>query len=318
MQVRRASARFSQLGQPEGGAPRLVLTAALGTSWGGNSLGASYTRQRGGPFDSNLAQVNYSRDLGYWGYVGVVAFKDIASGANTLALSWSRALDSRHSAGMSVQRQAGSGADSTLFQAQVQRNPSFGSGLGYQLTTESGGRQMAQAQLQGEYAVLTGGVARRGSDVETRAGAAGGFTWVDGSFFAGRRIEGGIAVVDVGGHEGVRVLQDNQIVARTDARGRAFVTGLRGYQPQPRGHRCGRPADGRGTAGAGDPAHARRPKRGAHRLPRAARPLRQPAPGGRAGPAGDARRPAGDRRRGAPLPRGPGRPGPTWPGWPRA
>jgi len=231
VQVRRASARFSQLGQPEGGAPRLVLTAALGTSWGGNSLGASYTRQRGGPFDSNLAQVNYSRDLGYWGYVGVVAFKDIASGANTLALSWSRALDSRHSAGMSVQRQAGSGADSTLFQAQVQRNPSFGSGLGYQLTTESGGRQMAQAQLQGEYAVLTGGVARRGSDVETRAGAAGGFTWVDGSFFAGRRIEGGIAVVDVGGHEGVRVLQDNQIVARTDARGRAFVTGLRGYQP---------------------------------------------------------------------------------------
>ncbi len=231
LQVRRASPRFSQLGQAETGAPRLVVTAAAGTSWGGHSVGVSYTRQRGGAFDTHLAQVNYSRDLGAWGYLGVVAFRDLAGGGKTLGLSWSRALDSRHSAGVSMQRQSANGTDSSFFQAQVQRNPSFGPGLGYQLVTESGNRQMVQAQWQTDYAVLTGGVARRRSEVDTRVGAAGGVAWVDGSLFAGRRIEGGIAVVDVGGHEGVRVMQDNQIVAHTDARGRAFVTGLRGYQP---------------------------------------------------------------------------------------
>ena len=133
---------------------------------------------------------------------------------------------------MGLQRQRGiSGGNETVLQAQVQRNPGFGSGLGYQLLAESGDRQLAQAQWQGPYAVLHGGTARRGGDVEARAGAAGGLAWVDGSLFASRRIDGGIAVVDVGGYEGVRVMQDNQAVARTDARGRAFVGGLRGYQP---------------------------------------------------------------------------------------
>lgn len=235
LQVRRASPRFSQLGQPEalaGGSPRLVLTAALGTSWGGHSLGASFTRQAGGALDTRLAQINYSRDLGAgWGYVGLVAFRDFRGGGTTLGLSWSTALDARHSAGVSVQRQSGDGAgDRTLVQAQVQRNPSFGSGWGYQLTAESGARQMAQAQWQGEHAVLGGGVARRSGETGTRLSAAGGLAWVDGSGFAGRRIEGGLAIVDVGGHENVRVTQDNQVVSRTDARGRAFVSGLRGYQ----------------------------------------------------------------------------------------
>ncbi len=236
LQVRRSSVRFSQLGQPDasqGGAPRLVLTAALGTSWRGNSLGASFTQQRGGAFPAKLAQLNFSRDLGYWGYVGLVAFRDLSpGGSRTIGLSWSRALDARHSAGVSVQRQSGgTGGDQVLVQTQLQRNPSFGSGLGYQMTVEDGGHQTLQAQWQAEHAQLTGGVARRGHDTETRAGASGGLAWVDGSFFASRRIEGGIAIVDVGGHPGVHVTQDNQIVARTDAQGRAFVTGLRGYQP---------------------------------------------------------------------------------------
>lgn len=234
VQLRHASRGFSQLGMEQGSAPRTVLTASAGTSWRGHSVGVSWAEQRGGRFDSKLAQVNYGRDMGRWGYLGFILLRDFMRGGSgtAMGLSWSRALDDRHGMGVSVQRQrALDGGNDTLLQAQVQRNPDFGAGLGYQLLAESGGRQMVQAQWQGQHAVLNGGVGRRNRDVETRVGASGGLAWLDGSVFAGRRIDGGIAVVDVGGHPGVRVMQDNQIVASTDKRGRAFVSGLRGYQP---------------------------------------------------------------------------------------
>ncbi|MFG6429202.1 fimbria/pilus outer membrane usher protein [Roseateles sp. LYH14W] len=234
LQVRHASPRFSQVGQPNAMAARTVVTAAVGTSWAGQSLGVSIARQSGGAVQSKLAQVNYSRDLGYWGYVGLIVFRDLGPGGSgsVMGLSWTRALDARHGVSVGVQRQPGlDGSNQTVVQTQLQRNPAFGSGVGYQVMAETGGRQLVQAQWQGDHAVLTGGAGRRGREVETRIGASGGAAWVDGSFFAGRRIDGGIAVVDVGGYEGVRVTQDNQDVARTDARGRAFVSGLRGYQP---------------------------------------------------------------------------------------
>ncbi|KAK6024708.1 spore Coat Protein U domain protein [Ostertagia ostertagi] len=194
----------------------------------------SLAQQRGGNVESKIAQVNYSRDFGGLGYIGLVVFRDLSpgGGGSSIGLTWSRALDARHGASVGVQRQPNiNGGHETVVQAQVQRNPAFGTGLGYQLMAETSGRQIAQAQWQAEHAVFSGGVARRGRDVETRAAASGGLAWLDGSVFAGRRIEGGIAVVNVGDYEGVRVLQDNQLVARTDSRGRAFVSGLRGYQP---------------------------------------------------------------------------------------
>ncbi|MFG6414737.1 fimbria/pilus outer membrane usher protein [Roseateles sp. DC23W] len=233
VQVRHASSRFSQQGLGEGTAPRTVVTAAAGTAWRGHSFGVSFAQQRGGRFESKLAQFNYGRDLGRWGYLGLIVLRDFSPGGNgnTVGLSWSRALDERHGAGASLQRQRGlDGGYENVLQAQFQRNPAFGTGLGYQLLAEGDNRQFAQAQWQGERAVLSGGVARRGRDTEVRAGASGGLAWMDGSFFAGRRVDGGIAIVDVGGHAGVRITQDNHIVARTDAQGRAFVSGLRGYQ----------------------------------------------------------------------------------------
>lgn len=241
VQWRRMSAGFTQLGQPAAPAPRSVLALAMGTSWAGQGVGVSFTRQHGGGVDTRLAQVNYGRELGRWGHVSALLFRDLArggrgaggsGGGTTLALSWSLALDDRHSAGVSVQRQPDlQGRATTVVQTQVQRNPAFGSGLGYQVLASSDGHQLAQTQWQGDQVVLQGAVGRRGGVMEARAGASGGLAWVDGSGFASRRIDGGIAVVDVGGHEGVRVTQDNQVIARTDARGRAVLTSLRGYQP---------------------------------------------------------------------------------------
>lgn len=234
VQWRQASAGFRQIGQAEGRAPRTVLTAALGSSWRGHALGASLALQRGGTVESRLAQLNYSRDLGRWGYLGLIVLRDLGRGGSgtSLGLTWSHALDARQGVGVAVQRQPRlDGGQETVVQAQFQRNPAPGTGLGVQLLAGSDGHQLAQAQWQGDMAVLNGGVARRNGLVESRVGASGGVAWLDLSLFAGRRVEGGIAIVDVGGRPGVRVTHDNQDVATTDRRGRAFVTGLRGYQP---------------------------------------------------------------------------------------
>lgn len=234
LQVRQASPRFRQLGESQviGEAPRRSLNLAIGRSWSGQALGLAYAQQSGNALTAaKLLSVNYGVDLRRWGSVGVGVFRDLRQRATSIGISWSVAIDQRHSAGVNVQRQPDSdGRVHQTQQTQVQRNAPFGRGLGYQLLTETGGRHVAQAIWQGDGAVFNGGVAKRGGDTDLRAGASGGVAWMDGSVHTSRRIEGGIALVEVGNHPDVRISHDTQIVARTDAKGRAFISGLRGYQ----------------------------------------------------------------------------------------
>jgi outer membrane usher protein len=254
LQLQRASAGFTQAGDalPDavtgsagtaGRGARWSAAAALGTSWAGHALGIGYVRQderaSGGAQPARLLSLNWGRELGGWGYLSLVALRDLGGGgSSTLALAWSHALGERGSAGVSLMRQrapaavSGSSGDSQQLQLQFQQNPPLGRGLGYQLLSEAGEqrRSMAQAAWQGERFTLSGGVARLGRQTELRAGASGGLAWLDGSLYPSRRIEGGFVVVQVADYPGVGVLHDNQEVARTDGRGRAFIGGLRGYQ----------------------------------------------------------------------------------------
>jgi len=235
VQLRHASKHFAQVGQSAGSAPGTSLALALGRSWASQSLGLSYLQQAAGLQDpAKLLSLNYGRDLGAGGYLGLFLLRDLGPrGGSTVALTWSRALDARTAASASLVRNrqpdSAGGGDQQL-QLQVQQNPLLGEGLGYQLLAESGGRRLAQVQWQGSAAQLNAGVAQSRGGRDLRVGASGGLAWMDGSMFASRRVEGGFALVDVADYEGVRVWHDQQVVARTDARGRAFVTGLRGYQ----------------------------------------------------------------------------------------
>jgi outer membrane usher protein len=56
---------------------------------------------------------------------------------------------------------------------------------------------------------------------------------MDSHLFAGRRIDGSFALVEVPGQQGVMVYADNQPVARTDRDGFALVPRLRAYQHNP-------------------------------------------------------------------------------------
>ena len=237
LQLRKASRGFVQAGQSALPVPGSGLNAglsyalSLGRSWRGQSLGLGYVRQAG-PGGARLASLNYGRDLGRAGFLGLFLLKDFGPGRSaTLALSWSYALDERTSTGTSlVRNQDGDAPARQQLQVQLQHNPPLGEGLGYQLLAESGGRRVAQANWQGEAVTLNAGAARANGVQDWRAGASGGVAFVGGSVYASRRVEGGLALVQVADYPDVRVWHDNQVVARTDSRGRALISGLRGYQ----------------------------------------------------------------------------------------
>ncbi|MDH0863181.1 fimbria/pilus outer membrane usher protein, partial [Mitsuaria sp. GD03876] len=238
VQVKRASAGFTQLGSPV--LPKWSVSASIGTSWRQWGLGLGVVNQ-GAPqrpapdgqlqVANQLWSFNASRSLGNWGFFGLSALRAGHGGGTAISVFWSLLLDGNKSLSTAWQGQRGAGQQSRdLWQVQLQSNPPIGEGIGYQLLAESSGRQQAQAQWQTNRVALDGGVSRLAGKTDVRLGASGGLAYVDGGAYASRRIDGGFAVVQVGDQAGVRVTHDNQPVARTDARGRAFLPALRGYQ----------------------------------------------------------------------------------------
>lgn len=147
-------------------------------------------------------------------------------------MSLSHTLDDRSIATASATRSRDAGQAARYDSVQLQRNLPDGPGLGYQVSAERGvfDRYTAQAAWQTERAVLSAGMARAGQNEEARAGASGGLAWLGDSVFLSRRIDGSFAVVEVADYPGVQLLHDNRPAARTDPRGRALVSGLRGYE----------------------------------------------------------------------------------------
>lgn len=238
LQLRRASAGFVQQGQPV--SPRWSIAGSLGTQIGAWGVGLGLVQQGkpqrpnpGGQVQvaSQLWSLNAGRSLGGWGYLGLSALRVGGGGGTSVSVFWSLLLDEGHSLASSWQGLRGGGqAGQDQWQLQLQRNPPAGEGLGYQALVDSGGRRQLQGQWQGDKVTLTGGASKLAGQTDLRAGASGGMAWMDGSAYVGRRIDGGFAVVQVGDQPEVRVTHDNQPVARTDAKGRAFLPTLRGYQ----------------------------------------------------------------------------------------
>jgi len=238
VEVRRASAGFVQMGQPV--SPRWSGSATVGTQWQGwgVGLGLVYQGEAQRPVAdgsvstaTKLWSLNAGRGLGRWGYVGLSVLKAGNGGGTAMSLFWTLPIGDHQSVSTSWQAQRGGGQGTQgQWQVQFQDNPPPGEGLGYQVLAESSGRRQLQAQWQDRHVALNGGVSRLQGRTDVRIGASGGLAWLDGSAYAGRRVDGGFAVVEVADQPNVRVTHDNQVVARTDASGRAFLPTLRGYQ----------------------------------------------------------------------------------------
>lgn len=233
LQLRYGTSRHRLAGSLPERTPRTELVATVARNWGGTAVGLSAVLQRTWQGEQQrLLTVNTARELGRWGSLAVLAQRDAVQRRTLIGLSLSIAIDARTVGGASVQH--GSGGMVSQRRVDLQQSTPDDSGLGWQLAAEQGQarRLTGQAVWLDERAQLSAGLSAGPRATEARLGASGGITRLGEHWHAGRRVDGSFAVVDVGGYGGVRVLLDHRPVARTDAQGRALVTGLRGREVQ--------------------------------------------------------------------------------------
>ncbi len=235
LQLSYNSRNFRQIGQQsDAGSPRISASGSFGGSWRGLGLGAGYVFQTTWDGErTRIASLNASRNLGSFGAIGFFFLRDLDRSSTTVAVSLTQVLDARTSAQATHTRTRDGANTSTLNSLSVQRSLPAGEGFGYQLSADRGDLQRSSAQgvWQTDKASFSAGLAHTADSNDVRLGVSGGVAWMSNSMFLSRRIEGSYAVVEVDDYPDVQVLHDNRPVARTDQHGRAFISGLRGYEP---------------------------------------------------------------------------------------
>ena len=234
------SSGFRQSGMAPGELPRRRQTAAnLGFQFGAlGSLSLTHATQefRDGPPPIKVTTAGYTVPLGKLAQLNVGAVKTHgANGGVALFTTLAIPLDAATSASVGYERSRSEAAgtkDSTR-NVVLQRSLPLGEGYGYRVQARDGDLT-AQFELQTAYG--------RGSveafkpeegDGIYRVGAAGALGTVGGKLFLSRSITESFALVRVADYANVQVLQDNQVVGRTDADGYIVLPRLRPYDRNP-------------------------------------------------------------------------------------
>lgn len=239
LQYERASQGFAPFGEGRGvgvaalrSRERLLATLG-GTLWGSVSGGVNYVGQSQWNGDS-VKSVGLSVSTPLWNKA-------------SLSLSVNRRIDGDHAwrAGLVVSmplddgiytsaRLDKSSGGKTVGAVSAARNAPAGPGLGWRVEGSSEESQRARGGLQyntsqAEFALDAASDAS--GKVALRGGARGTLGMLAGVPFASRPVgQGSFAVVEVEGMAGVPVKRSHQVVAETDANGRAFVPGLLPWQ----------------------------------------------------------------------------------------
>jgi outer membrane usher protein len=226
-----ASPRFVQLGlQPEELAPRQQSQAFASLSTPGfGSLGFGYTHRafRDRP-DVDLVSATYGLGIARVAFASLAVIRSLGQDARTSAtLMVTIPLGERSSA--AVTSLAQKERHQTL--AQAQQSLPAGEGFGYRVLASVAGPDRHEGSLayQSTIGTYTLEAGRAEGLSSVRAGATGGVALLEGLHFT-RRMTDSFGIVKVPDQPNVRVYADNQLVARTDAGGTAFVPRLRPYE----------------------------------------------------------------------------------------
>jgi outer membrane usher protein len=196
------------------------------------TVGMSFTEQTTWDGDLfSLVGANLGVQLPRNIYLGVYASKELNAGKTwSGGVTMNVPISRRRSAAASSARDAGGQLVNTV---QATQTVPSGPGWGWHVAASDDPTQrlLASTAYNGTYGQLTA-EANAGSRANgVRLGANGSLEWMDGYAFASRPIdEGAFAVVHVADVGGVPVFLSNQVVAITDNRGIALVTGLLPYQ----------------------------------------------------------------------------------------
>ena len=235
-QASRGFAPFGEAIGPAAVAPRARvrwLASLSSRLWGTVSGGANLVRQTRWDGDQ-VTSLGLSLSLPVWQGASLTASLDRrldGDQALRAGVSISLPLDNGIHTSARVDRAPSGKLTGT---ASAAKNPPAGPGLGWQVQASTSPSQRAQAGLQGHTSqaeFTLDAVATDSGRVATRASGRGTVGWVGGMGFASRPVgQGSVAVVQVGDMEGVPVKRANQVVAVTNAEGRAFVAGLVPWQ----------------------------------------------------------------------------------------
>jgi len=233
------SSEFRQAGMRSDELPKRRQTqASAGFQMGApGSISLTYATQvfRDAPALQVLT-AGYSLPIGKIGQLGLTGVKTYGDlGGLSLFLTFTLPLDAVTSATLSLEHRTSNatGLTEDVPSAVLQRSLPLGEGYGYRA-------QWRQDELQGRFDwqaapgrySLEASLPKDGG-ATYRIGAAGGIGTIGGYYFLSRNITDSFAVVHVADYENVRVLQDNQVVGRTNSQGYAVLPRLRPYDANP-------------------------------------------------------------------------------------
>ncbi|HSQ04137.1 MAG TPA: fimbria/pilus outer membrane usher protein, partial [Burkholderiales bacterium] len=229
------SADFRQIGLAAEQLPRRRQTSGtVGMQFGAfGSVSATYVIQQfRNAAQNEIVSLNYNVPLSKYAQLSVTALKAIGeTGSKSIFTTLAIPIDGYTSATVSRERNLSQlTGNSTVDSVLVQKSLPQGDGYGYRLQ-KRGGDLLGGLSMQnrvGTY-VFEAATAEEGSTA-LRVNAAGGLGYVGGHLFVTRAIADSFGVVRVADYPNVQVLQDNQVVARTDGNGYAVIPRLRPYE----------------------------------------------------------------------------------------
>ena len=177
---------------------------------------------------TRLLSANYSVSVRNRAYVNLFAFRSRSQNVGwetTAGIGLTIPFGPRSSAYVQ--------ADNRNLFGEVRETAPTEGGFGYRLAASAGesDRQQAELNWRGDIGEASVEVARYDGQVGARLLARGGLLLAGGRAYATRRVEDGLAVVEVPGQPNVRIYQENRLITRTDADGRAVIPDLRAYEP---------------------------------------------------------------------------------------
>jgi outer membrane usher protein len=225
---------FGQLGI-DADMPRLREMALASASYrmrGAGSIAVAYARQlfTDGPPGAALT-ATYTLGLGKLGSLSISATRAFGeTRADFIFVELSIPLTTASSASFSHASAYGSGQRSSTAAATLQRSLPAGPGYGYRLLAREDGSGQAALSLQNRLGTYTVEAARTAEVSAARIEASGGTGWLGSRLFFSRAIQESFAIVRVPEHRAVRIYQDNNVAATTDADGYAVLPRLRAYE----------------------------------------------------------------------------------------
>ncbi len=177
---------------------------------------------------ARIVTASYS---GQFGRMAVYAtgYRDFARlGGKGMLIGLTLPLGTRRSASLS----GGAGTGGRYAQVQMSQSIAKIGDWGYQLLGSKGASSHAFGEIGHKtgWALLSVGADHSGRETTVRGQAQGSLSMVDGGLFASNQIDDSFAIIDTNGLAGVRVLQENRSVGRTNAKGLLLVAGLRSFE----------------------------------------------------------------------------------------